>query len=69
MARADANVNEMHGSLQELLNSANLSHLQDVANKEVSADILDELIHGLNQEQKKDLILISWLIAEMRKIL
>ena len=67
MARADANVNEMHSSLQELLNSANLSHLHDVANKEVSADILDELISGLDQEKKKDLILISWLISENEK--
>ena len=67
MARADANVNEMHHSVQELLNSANLSHLNDVANKEVSANILDELIHGLDQEKKKDLILVSWAISENEK--
>jgi len=67
MARADANVNEMHSNLQELLNSAYLSHLNDVANKEVSSNILDEMIHGLDKEKKKDLILISWLIAENEK--
>lgn len=67
MARADANVSEMHGSLQELLNSASLGHLHAVANEEVSADILDKLIHGLDREQKKDLILISWLITEKEK--
>lgn len=67
MARADANVNEMHNSLQELLNSAHLTHLNAAANKEVSADILDELIHGLDQEKKKDLILVSWVIAENEK--
>ena len=67
MARADANVDEMHSNLQELLNSANLNHLNNVANKEVSADILDNLTHGLDQEKKKDLILVSWLISENEK--
>ncbi|SFE90667.1 hypothetical protein [Nitrosomonas sp. Nm166] len=67
IARADANINEVHNSLQGLLNSANLAHLKAAANKEVSADILDELMHGLNQEKKKDLILVSWLIAENEK--
>ncbi|PXW88916.1 hypothetical protein C8R34_10665 [Nitrosomonas sp. Nm84] len=67
MARADANVNEMHSSLQGLLNSANLDHMNDVANKEVSADILDELIRGLDRNKKKDLILVSWLISENEK--
>lgn len=67
MARADANVNQIHSNLQDLLNSANLSHLNDVANKEVSSNILDELIYGLDKEKKKDLIFISWLIAENEK--
>ncbi|WP_297325882.1 hypothetical protein [Nitrosomonas sp.] len=67
LARADANVNEMHDSLQGLLNSANLNHMNDIANKEVSADILDELIRGLDRNKKKDLILVSWLISENEK--
>ncbi len=67
MARADASVNAMHSNLQELLSSAHLSHLSVVANKEVSSNILDELIHGLGREQKKDLILASWLMAENEK--
>ena len=67
MGRADANVNELHGNLQQLLNSAHLGHMNDIANKEVSAKILDELIQGLGKEQKKDLILTSWLISENEK--
>ncbi len=67
MARADANVNEVHSNLQKLLNSANLSYMNDIANKEASANILDELIGGLDQEKKKDLILVSWMIAENEK--
>ncbi len=64
LARAEANVNELQSNLQGLLNSANINHLNEAANKEVSADILDELIQGLDQEQKKDILLVSWAISE-----
>lgn len=67
MSRADANVNEMHSRLQDLLNAANLSHLNDVANEEVSANILDDLIQGSDQQKKKDLILVAWAISENEK--
>jgi hypothetical protein len=67
MARADANVNEVHSNLQRLLNSANLNYMNNIANKEASASILDELISGLDQEKKKQLILVSWMIAENEK--
>lgn len=67
MARAEANVSEIHSNLQALLSTANLNHLKDVANKEVSSNILDELIYGLDKGKKKDLILISWLISENEK--
>ncbi len=68
MSRADANINEIQDGLQELLNTANLTHLNDIANQDVAAETLDELIHGLDQEKKKDLILISWLMAENEKL-
>ncbi|WP_292993948.1 hypothetical protein [Nitrosomonas sp.] len=66
-ARADANVREIHSNLQDILNSANLSHLKDVADKEVATNMLDQLILGLDQEKKKDLLLIAWLVAENEK--
>lgn len=53
LARADANVKEIHGNLQNILNSANLSHVKDIADKEVSTNMLDELILDLDQKKKK----------------
>ncbi len=67
MARAEANVNEMYSNLQGLLNSANLNHLNEMADQEMAATFLDDLTRGLNQEKKKDLILVSWSIAENEK--
>ncbi len=68
MTRADANVEEIQGNLQELLNEANINHLDAVADKGASAEMLDGLIHGLSKEKKNDLILISWLMAENDKL-
>jgi hypothetical protein len=68
MSRADANIEEIHGNLHELLNAANISHLDNVADKGAAAEVLDEMIHGLDKEKKKDLILISWLMAENDKL-
>lgn len=67
LVRADANVSEIRGNLQNLLDSANLTHIQAIADKEVATNMLDELILGLNQEKKKDLLLIAWLVAENEK--
>lgn len=64
MARAEANVEVMHSNLQGLLNSANINYLSKAADKEVSAEILDELIRGLDHKQKKDILLVSWAISE-----
>ena len=66
-ARANANAAEIQGSLQSLLDSASLAHAKSIADKEAAASILDEMIHGLNQEKKKELVLISWLVAENEK--
>jgi hypothetical protein len=66
-ARANANVGEIQGNLQSLLDSASLAHAKSIADKEAAASILDEMIHGLNQEKKKELVLISWLVAENEK--
>lgn len=68
MSRADANVEEIHANLHELLNSANINHLDNVADKDAAAEVLDGLLHGLDKEKKKDLILISWLMAENDKL-
>jgi len=64
MSRADANVDEIQDGLKELLTTANLEHISGITNKAVATEILDEMIQGLGQEKKKDLILISWLMAE-----
>lgn len=66
-AQANANIKEIQGALQNYLDSANLSHTKGMADKEAAAGILDEMIHGLNQEKKKELVLISWLMAENEK--
>ena len=68
MSRADANIEEIHGNLQELLNASNINHLDNVADKGAAAEVLDGMIHGLDKEKKKDLILISWLMAENDKL-
>ncbi|MEK6735749.1 MAG: hypothetical protein AABY47_04210 [Pseudomonadota bacterium] len=67
ISRAEANVSQVHQSLQELLNAEEYRHLSDLANKEVAAGLLDKLISGLDKTQKKDLILMSWVIAENEK--
>ena len=68
MSRAQANIDEIQIGLQTLLNEANLTHLNDIANQEVAAETLDQLIHGLDHQKKKDLIMISWLMAENEKL-
>ncbi|MCE7913998.1 MAG: hypothetical protein DYH15_04775 [Nitrosomonas sp. PRO4] len=67
MTRAETNVKEMQSNLQELLNSANLGHLNEVADQKTAASFLDDLKGGLNQDKKKDLILVSWSMAENEK--
>lgn len=66
-AQANANIKEIQGSLQGFLDSASLSHAKGIADKDAAASILDEMMHGLNQEKKKELVLISWLVAENEK--
>ncbi|UJP05973.1 MAG: hypothetical protein LZF61_03060 [Nitrosomonas sp.] len=66
-ARAEANVGEIQVNLQSLLDSAGLAHVKGIADKAAAASILDEMIHGVNQEKKKELVLISWLVAESEK--
>lgn len=67
LTRADANISQIQGNLQNLLDSANLAHMKSIADKEATASFLDEMIHGLNEQKKKELILISWLVAENEK--
>ncbi|MFZ1851542.1 MAG: hypothetical protein WAU15_04815 [Nitrosomonas sp.] len=66
-ARANANVSEIQGGLQSYLDSASLTHVKGIADKEAASSILDEMIHGFNQEKKKELVLISWLFAKNEK--
>lgn len=66
-ARASANVGEIQNNLQQLLDSANLAHVKGIADKETATSLLDEMLHGLDQNKKKELVLISWLMAENEK--
>lgn len=67
MSRAQANVDEMRSTLQEFMETANLEYVNSLNNEEVAAEMLDELLNGLNAKQKKELIMISWLMAENEK--
>ena len=67
MSRAQANVDEMRNTLQEFMEAANLEYVNTLNNEEVAAGMLDELLNGLSAKQKKELIMISWLMAENEK--
>ena len=67
LSKAQANVAETESSLKTLLNASDLDHLENLVNQEVASGILDEAIDRLSQQEKKELILISWLIAENEK--
>ncbi|MDR4514273.1 hypothetical protein [Nitrosomonas sp.] len=67
MSRAQANVDEMHATLQEFLDTANLGYMNNLNNEAVAAEVLDELVDGLGAREKKELIVISWLMAENEK--
>ncbi|MBX3616602.1 hypothetical protein [Nitrosomonas sp.] len=66
-ARAHTNVGEIQQNLQEFMDSANLTHVKGIADKGAAASVLDEMIHGIKSDKKKELILISWLVAESEK--
>lgn len=63
-ARADANIAEVQTALRNLLDAAHLAHVKEIADKNAAAGMLDDMIHGLDQGKKKELVLISWLMAE-----
>ncbi|SEN24771.1 hypothetical protein [Nitrosomonas marina] len=67
MSRAQANVKEMHATLQEFLDTASLGYMNSLNSEPVAAEMLDELIDGLGAHEKKELIVISWLMAENEK--
>jgi hypothetical protein len=57
----------MQTRLKGLLNASELNHIENLADKEVASSMLEETIDNLEQKEKKELILISWLIAENEK--
>lgn len=67
LSKAQANVAETESSLKTLLNASDLDHLENLVNEEVASGMLDEAIDQLSQQEKRELILISWLIAENEK--
>ncbi|MDP1951523.1 MAG: hypothetical protein Q8K59_10610 [Nitrosomonas sp.] len=64
MSKADANIEITQNKLKALLNSSNLDFLDQVVDKAVATKTLEKLIFDLSDEQKQELILVSWLIAE-----
>lgn len=67
ISKAQANISEIQTSLKTLLSTSDLKHIENLADKEVAVSILEEMINPLDRKEKKELILISWLIAENEK--
>ncbi|PTN12132.1 hypothetical protein [Nitrosomonas aestuarii] len=67
MSRAQANIDEIHDGLQEFLDAAKLGYVSSLNSSEVAASMLDEVIDGLDAQEKKELIVISWIMAENEK--
>ncbi len=67
MSRAQANIEEMHDGLKEFLDAAKLGYINSLNTEETAASMLDELINGLDAHEKKELIVISWIMAENEK--
>jgi len=67
MDRANTNVAEVQNKLQGLLNSTNLNHVSGLVTTESSANVLDDLVRGIDANKKRDLILVSWLLSENEK--
>lgn len=64
MSKARANIDEMHGNLQKTINAANIEYINRLNNPEAASTLLDEIINHLGSHEKKELIMISWLMAE-----
>lgn len=67
LSKAEANVSEMQTSLETLLNTSTLHHMQNLADQDVATSLLKEITGNLDQKEKKELIFISWLLAENEK--
>lgn len=67
LSKAQVNIDEMQTSLKTLLNTSDLTHIENLTDKEVASNMLEEMISHLSPKEKKELILISWLIAENEK--
>lgn len=68
MSRAQANVDELQGNLQAFLDEANLGYINSFNDEAVAKSLLDELINGLDAGERKELIMISWLMSENEKL-
>ncbi|MCB1935274.1 MAG: hypothetical protein KDF59_04970 [Nitrosomonas sp.] len=68
MSRAQANIDELYGNLQAFLGEANLGYVNSFNDDAVAANLLDELINGLDANNRKELIMISWLMSENEKL-
>lgn len=64
MSKADANIEITQTKLKALLSSSNLDFLDQFIDKGTASETLEKLIFDLNKEQKQEMVLISWLIAE-----
>ncbi len=67
ISKAEANIGEMQANLKALLNASDLNQIENLADKEVSSSILEEMIGNLDQKEKKEVLLISLLTAENEK--
>jgi hypothetical protein len=67
LSRAQANVDALHGNLQAFLREANIEYTNSLNDETVAVSLLDELIKGLDVNERKELIMLSWLMAENEK--
>ncbi|MBX3640954.1 MAG: hypothetical protein KIS65_00750 [Nitrosomonas sp.] len=67
MSRAQANVNALHDRLQTFLHEAHIEYVNSFNDEAVAVNLLDELIKELDINERKALMMISWLMSENEK--
>src|SRR5690606_2805213 len=67
LSRAQANVDALQSNLQAFLREANIEYTNNLNDESVAESLLDELIKGLDVSERKELIMLSWIMSENEK--
>lgn len=67
LSRAQANVDALQSNLQAFLREANIEYTSNLNDESVAESLLDELIKGLDVSERKELIMLSWIMSENEK--